>query len=97
MFWYKTRSLSPDLSFVWAAVILDQAGIGPNTITEFLNKDDRLAVYGPYRLLTEQERRWLLQAQKGGTQSKSLFHSRRVWGDFPFTGGEAFLYNLFGA
>ena len=73
MFWSKTLSLSLCLSLVWAAVIPAQAGIGANTITESLNKDGRLAVYGPYRLLTEQERRWLLQAQKGGPQSKSLF------------------------
>jgi outer membrane biosynthesis protein TonB len=73
MFWSKTVSLSLCLSFVWAAVIPVQARIVPQTITESLNKDGRLAVYGPYRLLTEQERRWLLQAQKGGPQSKSLF------------------------
>ena len=72
MFWSKILSLSPYLSFVWAAVIPAQAGIGPNTITEFLNKDDRLAVYGPYRLLTEQERRWLLQAQRGEAFSYNL-------------------------
>jgi S-layer homology domain/Protein of unknown function (DUF2808) len=73
MFWSKTISLSLCLSFVWTVVMPVQAGTGPHTITDSLNKDGRLAVYGPYRLLTEQERRWLLQAQKGGPQSKSLF------------------------
>jgi S-layer homology domain/Protein of unknown function (DUF2808) len=73
MFLPKTLSLSLCLSLVWVAMIPAQARTGPNTITESLNKDGRLAVYGPYRLLTEQERRWLLQAQKGGPQSKSLF------------------------
>ncbi|MGA7953191.1 MAG: DUF2808 domain-containing protein [Gloeobacterales cyanobacterium] len=73
MFWYKTFSISLFLSFAWAALMPAQAGIGSHTITESLNQDSRLAVYGPYRLLTEQERRWLLQAQKGGPESKSLF------------------------
>jgi uncharacterized lipoprotein YbaY len=73
MFWSKTLSFSLCLTFICSTVIPAQAGTGPNTITESLNKDGRLAVYGPYRLLTEQERRWLLQAQKGGPQSKLLF------------------------
>jgi BMFP domain-containing protein YqiC len=73
MFWSKTLSFSLCLTFICSTVIPAQAGTGPNTITESLNKDGRLAIYGPYRLLTEQERRWLLQAQKGGPQSKSLF------------------------
>jgi S-layer homology domain/Protein of unknown function (DUF2808) len=73
MFFSKTFSLSLCLGFILIGAFPVQAGVSPQSITESLNRDGRLAVYGPYRLLTEQERRWLLQAQKGGPESKSLF------------------------
>ncbi len=73
MFCSKTFSLSLCLGFVLVGAFPVHAGVSPQSITESLNSDGRLAVYGPYRLLTEQERRWLLQAQKGGPESGPLF------------------------
>jgi Protein of unknown function (DUF2808) len=61
------------LSLSLAGIAPALAGVNPGSITQTLNTDGRLATYGPYQLLTEQELRWLLQAQKGGPQSGPLF------------------------
>jgi Protein of unknown function (DUF2808) len=50
-----------------------QAGTSPRAITDTLNSDGRLKTFGPYRLQTEQEQRWLLFAEKGGPESKPFF------------------------
>jgi Protein of unknown function (DUF2808) len=69
----KWLSIGLALSLAFAGITPAQAGVKSVSITQILDQDGRLAVYGPYRLLTEQERRWLLQAQKGGPQSGPLF------------------------
>ena len=66
-------SIGLALSLALAGITPAQAGVKSVSITQVLDQDGRLAVYGPYRLLTEEERRWLLQAQKGGPQSGPLF------------------------
>jgi Protein of unknown function (DUF2808) len=66
-----SMGLALSLSLAGIAPVL--AGVNPGSITQTLNTDGRLATYGPYKLLTEQELRWLLQAQKGGPQSGPLF------------------------
>ncbi|MGA7953190.1 MAG: DUF2808 domain-containing protein [Gloeobacterales cyanobacterium] len=69
----KLFSFGLALSLALTGITPAQADIKATSITQSLDQDGRLGSYGPYRLLTEEERRWLLQAQKGGPESKPLF------------------------
>jgi hypothetical protein len=69
----KLFSVGLAFSLALAGITPAQAGIKSISVTQILDQDSRLGSYGPYRLLTEEERRWLLQAQKGGPESGPLF------------------------
>ncbi|MGA7953192.1 MAG: DUF2808 domain-containing protein [Gloeobacterales cyanobacterium] len=73
MYIHKTLFFCLCLSLSIGSLVPVQAGTGPNAITESLNSDSRLKTYGPYRLKTEQEQRWLLLAEKGGPDNKLFF------------------------
>jgi len=66
-------SIGLALSLALTGITPAQADVKSVRIIQALDQDGRLGPYGPYRLLTEEERRWLLLAQKGGPPSESLF------------------------
>jgi hypothetical protein len=70
---HKTLFFCLGLSLSIGSLVPVYAGTGPNTITESLNSNNRLKIYGPYRLKTEQEQRWFLSAEKGGPDNKLFF------------------------